>query len=458
MAYDGPPADVGRMQVNPAGPRPNTVGSGSPDPNASTGPPGYGGGGFGGDPYGGGGGYGSYGNPGSGYSPYPGYGQDMGYGRNPWTMTWGEIGGQYTPTLDPMTVSGLYNTNQYVNSGMGLGSSQQYINDVLSGRYTNPNTNPGLQSIYSGMLGIKNDQDALAQRRIGSSLAAGGNALSGARLEQEGRYANLSNANFNRDWGNILSNQYSQERGYQQQAPGMQENLARTALAGYGQQTQQGMIPWEVQNQNYQNQYNDWRNATSNMYRDYTQGGQTFKDLMAGRYQGFAPPNYGESAASGWAGLLSGLLGGGNGQGGGLQGLLKALGLGNNKTSPGSGSQSGGGGTPGRDANGRTPGQMGYDPTTDPGSSQSQWSDLGEALTYYGLSPDEINMVQTSGIDPGDLANYLNSGGNIWDLIGNQQQGPDYPYGGEGWTDPTGGFGNPYGDGGGDYTDYANGT
>lgn len=329
-------------------------------------------------------------------APFSNFGQNMGQPMNPWDMTWGGMGNPYSAPLDPTAARAIGGTEDFVTGqGMGFGGAQNYLQDVLSGKYLTPGSNPYLAQIQKGMEGIKNDQDALAQRQIGSSMAAGGNALSGARMEESGRYQNLSNANFQKTMGDLLSRQYQLERGIQNQVPGQEAGLARTYLEGLNQQLNAGMIPTNMSQADLNRQYSDWQNQANNMYRDYTNNNQLYNQLIHSGYTGSQQPNFAE-------GLLSSLLGAGSPLSSLLNKLLnpsgKPGGSPGGSTSGGPGGNKGGGqgytnpdGSPyegNGDLNGFMPGDPYYDPQADPASPDYNPEWTGGTDPYSGLPSD----------------------------------------------------------------------
>lgn len=459
--YDSQDPNVFRPNTDPGPPSPNPPpqGPGTPDPSSGQQFPSGGqepqGGNYpwlqGGQQYNTQG----YGNNG-GFSPFPGFGQDLGFGMNPWDVMWGQAGGQYTAPLDPTAIAGIGNINQFVGNGMGLGVSQDYLQQLLSGGYLNsmgpagdyfnetmggkwldPSTNPWLKQFQDSTGQLKETEDKLARQRIGSAMAAGGNALSGARLASEQQYQNTSDANYQKMIAEqMMQNlarerqlqqgaaqdvlgRYGQERGLQQQGVGLNNQLANTLMGGYGQQINAGMIPTNLANQNLQQQYNDWVRTTGNMYNDVTGGGKLFNDLMSGRYQWPAQPqDYTNSAAEGLLGALTG-----GGQGGLLGQLLKGL-TGGGSSGKSSGSAGGGAGAPGGggraqipDANGRRPGETGYTPTY----SNSADQNVMDYLSGLGLSNDEIDQL-LSGFDQGGGNAYIdpNTGSLTYEDPGGQ--------------------------------------
>lgn len=373
-------------------------------------------------------------NTGSGGSPFSNYGQNLGQGINPWDNTWGNVGGAYSAPMDPHAAQGMDNISGYANSGMGLNSSNNMLNDELTGQYLTTNTNPYLAQIQKGMQGQKDSQDALEQRRIGSSMAAGGNALSGARAEQESRYQNLSDANFNTSMGNLLSQNYQNERGLQSKAADQANNNAKTQMGGYQAEMNSGMVPTQMAQDDINRQYNDWVRSTQGMYNDYTQGGKTYAQLMAGQ-PGSYQPTYGDSQATSLAGLISQLLGGGKSSG-----------------KPSSGSSGGGPGGSGAGTNGSTAGDNGMQNYGD----QHGTDDNGNPV-YVGQNG---NLMYSDGTDvPSGLMSGSNDNGdqgmqdpNAYsgdfglpnDFGGDGGSSPIIDYGNGGYDDSSGDYGNGF--------------
>ncbi len=123
--------------------------------------------------------------------------------------------------------------------GAGQGQQFGYLNDVMSGQYLNPGTNPALQGMYDqGVSNITRDFKTAAYP--GASMGSIGRAGSGAEMRQQGlAYRGLGDA-LSANYANTFGRNYEIERGYMQQAPGMMQNAMAGQRANIGMGTQLG--------------------------------------------------------------------------------------------------------------------------------------------------------------------------------------------------------------------------
>lgn len=123
--------------------------------------------------------------------------------------------------------------------GAGQGSQFGYLNNVMSGQYLNPETNPYLQSMYDqGVVNITRDFKTAAYP--GASMGAIGRVGSGAEMRQQGlAYRGLGDA-LSANYANTFGRNYEIERGYMQQAPGMMNQAQAGQRADIGLGTQLG--------------------------------------------------------------------------------------------------------------------------------------------------------------------------------------------------------------------------
>jgi hypothetical protein len=125
----------------------------------------------------------------------------------------------------------------------------------------------------------------------------------------------------------LRANQYSQERGYMQQAPGMQNNLTNTGLGGISQEMQMGAVPRQIQSNEMQGQYQDWLRQIQGMQGAYYYPDQMGMSMLnGGGYRQTYQPTTGESGGGQLAQILQMLAGGGNGSGIDYGSLLSGLG------------------------------------------------------------------------------------------------------------------------------------
>jgi hypothetical protein len=361
----------GQMQAFRAG-RPGVAYDGSTDPNAMS-------------------------------SPYPTDAQTAGAPMYPWMMPYQ---GQFTAPMSGAQNQGLWGAQNYVGSNP-LGGAGAYNNALLGGQYLQGS--PYLEQIRQGMQGTKNqqDQDALAQ--IASSMAAGGNALSGARGVANARYLNQSNNLFNQTMGNLDYGNYERERQMQNQGVNQALGLNYGQMNNYNQLMGMGAVPQQLAQHDLNSQYGDWLRQIGAMQQGDQQNMSNAMNLLR-LNPGGHNPSYGTSDATNLAGLLS-LLGGGGG-GGLLGGLLGG----------GQGGQ-GGGGILGNLIN-------------------SLFGGGGGGGTPPGGGPLSGENPEQGPYDQGGYGPYLPNGYdpmNGWD-----QYGPENPYGGSGYFDPSGGYGNPF--------------
>jgi hypothetical protein len=317
--------------------------------------------------------------------------------------------GQFTAPMSAEQNQGLQGISSFVGGGENLGGAQGYINNVLSGQYLSPSTNPNLQAYINSLSGIHDYQDNLERQRIGSSMAAGGNALSGARASAEEEYQNESNNQYQNQIASLLNSNYQNERGLQNSAVPLQMGLSNEMLGGNQALMQAGGVPQQLSQNDLNAQYGDYLRQISGMQQAYNQPEQQALALLHSGYPGQTQTQYGPSAASTWESLLAGLLGssgggsalgsllGGGSGGSGGGGLLGAL-----------GSLFGGGssGAP----NGLQPdGSSLYD-SSNPFGFSSGGNDLSGLMGMYGGNTGGYDPSNAFGGDYGGYsANDLNS-------------------------------------------------
>ena len=314
------------------------MGGNVPNDQEQTGNPPGGGGGW----PGGGGGGGGWGGGGNGGFPQDAY--NMGGGAYPWLQGYQ---GQYTAPMSPYEQDALGGFSDFIHGENGGGPSERargYYGDVLQGDYLGGS--PYMDQIEQGLDTSRAYQDAGALRRIGSSMAAGGNALSGARAGAEADYLGRSNADFNTMIGTMRHQNYMNERQLQDAAARGDMNAADQLARMYGQYSQMGALPRELQQHDYNSQYADWIRQTQE-YKDQFRYPDrlALEELHAG-YPGSSNPNYGNSTADQLMPILAMLLGGSGSGGGGVNwgNILNNLFGGNKGQTPQQGGGGGGGG------------------------------------------------------------------------------------------------------------------
>lgn len=263
---------------------------------------------------------------GSGGGNEPSGAQTLGQPMYPWLMPWQ---GPFAAPLTGTEQGGLNNLDQLGGSNFGLNNAQNYISDVQGGKYLDVASNPYIGAIGQNLDTQRGLQDQRMMQELQSRAAAGGNALSGALMQQEGDYQRGSNANYNQIMNQMYQNMYSQERGYQNQAPGQQEDLLRSQLGGIGAQMGYGAVPRDIANQEIQGQYHDFTRQgqalqDQSRYSDYLNLAQQGRGYPQQTQNQFGDSNatqlaqlfaqmfgQGGSGTGGWTDLINGILGGG---------------------------------------------------------------------------------------------------------------------------------------------------
>ena len=246
---------------------------------------------------------------------FPTGAQTLGQPMYPWLTAYQ---GNFAAPMTPYQNQGLNAISNFVGGGENLGGAQGYLSNVLSGQYLDPSTNPNLQSYIDSLSGIHDYQDELEKERIGSSMAAGGNALSGARAMAESQYQNESNNQYQNMIAQMLNSNYQMERGLQNSAVPLQMGISNELMGGYGNLMQAGAVPQQTQQAENNAEYQDWLRQISGMQQSFQQPENTMLSLLHSGYPGSSQPNYQASDASS---LLAALLGNGSG----TSGLLNAL-------------------------------------------------------------------------------------------------------------------------------------
>lgn len=248
-----------------------------------------------------------------GVNPYPSGSQTLGQPMYPWLMRW--TGGHQAPMSDYENQA-LGDMSNYAKYGFGLGGAQDYLNREMGGQWLFPN-NPYFDQIETAGSNLLKGQQYDTLKRIGSSAAAGGNGLSGARLAAEGRYLSDSNQAFNQMMAELRANQYARERGYMHEDPNQLMDLSRTEMSGLGQLMNMGAVPRNIQTQEMQGQYQDWLRQIGALRDEYRYPDQLATAFLGtNKYPGYQDPKYGNSTADQLLPLLAMLFGGG-GKGGG---------------------------------------------------------------------------------------------------------------------------------------------
>jgi hypothetical protein len=259
-------------------------------------------------------------------SAYPQNAMNLGGPVYPWLQPYG---GNFAAPMSPWQTAGLGAYSNFVGGGAGTNPASNYYGNELSGQYLTPGSNPWLSQIEQSGQSIKDYQDQQAIKQIQSSMAAGGNALSGATGNALGNYLNQSGANFQNIMGGLMNQDYQMERGLQQGAAqgslGAANQYGNSVMNMFGM----GAIPQQIANQDVMGQYQDFLRQTQGYQNAFNYPQQLALQELHSGYPGSAPPNYGTSQATGWAALLPALFGGGAGGGsgaiGGIGNLLSNL-------------------------------------------------------------------------------------------------------------------------------------
>lgn len=226
----------------------------------------------------------------------------------------------------------------WLRGGRGMGGGQQYMDDVLGGKYLDPSSNRWLSRIEEGAKTRKALADSDALGRIGSSMAVGGNALSGARAGAESDYLARSGAAYNEDIGRLMSENYGRERVLQQgilpymmemgegegrawgNLAGMHGDLAGRESQGWQDYLRAGGLPRNLRQQDLNASYDDWNRQIQGFRDEYRYGDQQMMNMLrGGGYPGERNREYGDSDLEKIMGLvgMAGGFGGGQGQQGG---------------------------------------------------------------------------------------------------------------------------------------------
>lgn len=268
----------------------------------------------------------------SGYGPGPGGGgggafpQDaynMGGGVYPWLQPYQ---GNYTAPMSEYEQYALDEYGNFVSGGSGTGPSSDYYGRVLDDEFLDFERNPWLQQILDSGRTQQAYQDSDALRRIGSSMAAGGMALSGARAGAERDYLGQSNANFNRTMGELFNQSYMNERQLQDAAARGMLGVGQQQGQGWGNLMEMGAVPRNIEQRDYDRQYQDWVRQTGEYRDQFRYPDQLALAQLRSGYPGSSDPRYGNSTADQLLPLLAMLLGGGgSGSGGSGGGILNQL-------------------------------------------------------------------------------------------------------------------------------------
>ena len=281
------------------------------------------------------------GSSGGSVSPFPSGAQTAGGDMYPWYQSYQ---GQFTAPMSNEQNQALQNQSNFAGSNP-LSTAGDYNEQLLRGDFLDSN-DPNIERIRQGMQGTKNTQDADARAQIASLMAAGGNALSGARMAADQRYQNQSDNNFNTLMGNLSYNNVGRAEALRNQGVGQAEGLTRGQSGLNESLMNMGSVPQAMQQHDLNSQYNDWTRQIQSMEHGDQQNTANDLALLRINPQGNAA-RYGDSGATTNAALISALLGGGGagGQGGGLLnqllGLLGGSGSGGSKTGGAGGRVSG---------------------------------------------------------------------------------------------------------------------
>jgi hypothetical protein len=287
-------------------------------------------------------------------------------GGFPWTQGYQ---GQFTAPMNPWETNAYGQYSNFINQLMGQGTPAPpgQMNPWQIPSFGAPGANPqqnqqAMNQIEQGARGWQDYENAQALRRIQSSSAAGGGAMSGANLQAQSDYLNNANNLFNQTMGTMqlqnlqnwegLANSLAQSQigagaalgasgqyaGAQEYGAGLgyQENLMGLANQGYNNMFGMGQVAQGTEQNQYNAAYNDWIRQTQNMENMFMYPNQLgLSQLQYGRYPNQQPNAYGSSQASQWYSLLQSLFGGG-GSGGNdwLSQLINGYNQGSNPQQP----------------------------------------------------------------------------------------------------------------------------
>lgn len=259
--------------------------------------------------------------------PLPGFAPPSGFGSGspntnnmPWLQAWN---GPFAAPLSPWESKGIKGISDFADQGFGLDKAQNYLNDVFGGKYLNGN-DPNFAAIESSGETLKQMEDDRALRELQSRAAAGGNAISGALMGQEGDYLRGSNAAFQNMMAQLRAANYGRERGFQQEAVNGARGISGDILSGYGALTAAGGIPREIADREIAGQYGDFLRQGRDFRDAYQYPDQLALQTAHLGYPGAHPNSFGESDASQLAAFLAQAFGGG-GIGGGIQDFISSL-------------------------------------------------------------------------------------------------------------------------------------
>jgi hypothetical protein len=169
-------------------------------------------------------------------------------------------GGQLVAGMDPRTTAGLDQQAQLGANGTAAGNAgQSNLQDVLSGKYLNPNSNPALQGqIDSAQQDVVRNYNMAVKPQTESAMVGSGSfGNSGLQqVQQQNQY------DLQKNLGNISTqlrgNAYNTERANQQQALGLAPQYANLAYQGAGAQINAGQTAQQQQQTGLDSQYQQY--------------------------------------------------------------------------------------------------------------------------------------------------------------------------------------------------------
>ena len=123
--------------------------------------------------------------------------------------------------------------------GAGQGGQFGFLNNMMSGQYLSPDSNPWVKGLYDqGVSNITRDFKTAAYP--GASMLGSGRSGSAMESMRQGQaYRGLGDA-LSANYANTYGRNYEMERGYMQQAPGMMQQAMAGQRANIGMGTALG--------------------------------------------------------------------------------------------------------------------------------------------------------------------------------------------------------------------------
>ena len=173
-----------------------------------------------------------------------------------------QYGGQLVAGMDPRTTAGLDQQAQLGANGTAAGNAgQSNLQDVLSGKYLNPNSNPALQGqIDMAQQDVVRNYNTAVKPQTESAMVGSGSFGNSGLQQIQG----MQQSDLQRNLGNISTtlrgNAYTTERNNQQQALGLAPQYANLAYQGAGAQINAGQQQQAQEQAGLDSQYQQYLN------------------------------------------------------------------------------------------------------------------------------------------------------------------------------------------------------